>query len=231
MKQTPEQWDGLVRRLNDGGCPVLADHGYKVSPLGLVIEKIPGMSCNSIFDLQQGGTGYALELTLRNEATRPINIAGYQIKTPWGIPMLSLLPAPKKSSERYPLYCFPEPGPYYEGDWVINRYFARRKSQLQPGEPIEGVLVTSSEEPIPLDIPHLARIIVTLHVFDSRQNAYSAQFRLPVNRRELIARRKPSPVMASSEPSEASAAPAAMPEQTKSQHVETQVTTVTGVTL
>ena len=166
MKQTPEQWAGLVRRLNDGGCPVLPDHGYKVSPVGLAIEKIPCTSFSSIFDLQQGGTGFAIELTLRNEAPRPINIVGYQIRTPWGIPMLSLLPAPKRSSARYPHYCFPEPGPYYEGDWVINRYFARRKSQLQPGEQIEGVLVASSEEMIPLDIPHLARIVVTLYVFD-----------------------------------------------------------------
>ena len=84
MKQTPEQWAGLVRRLNDGGCPVLPDHGYKVSPVGLVIEKIPCMSFSSIFDLQQGGTGFAIELTLRNEAPRPINIVGYQIRTPWG---------------------------------------------------------------------------------------------------------------------------------------------------
>ena len=145
--------------------------------------------------------------------------------------MLSLLPAPKKSSERYPHYCFPEPGPYYEGDLVINRYFARRKSRLQPGEQIEGVLVASSEETIPLDIPHLARIVVTLYVFDSRQNAYSAQFRLPVNRRELIARGKPIPAMASSELSEASAASAVTSEETKSQHAETQVTTVMGVTL
>ena len=231
MKQTPEQWAGLVRRLNDGGCPVLPDHGYKVSPVGLAIEKIPCTSFSSIFDLQQGGTGFAIELTLRNQAPRPINIVGYQIRTPWGIPMLSLLPAPKRSSARYPHYCFPEPGPYYEGDWVINRYFARRKSQLQPGEQIEGVLVASSEEMIPLDTPHLARIVVTLYVFDSRQNAYSTQFRLPVNRRELIARGKPSPALVLSEPPEPSAASAVTSEEMKSQHAETQVTTVMGVTL
>ena len=222
MKQTPEQWDALVRRLNEGGCPVRSDHGYKISPDGLAIEKIPGMSFNSMFDLKQGGMGFAIECTLRNDASRPIDMVGYQIQTPWGAPPLSLLPAAKKSSARYGLYCFPEPGPYYEADWVINRHFARRKSRLQPGQEVEGVLVASSVEPIPQDIPHLARIIVTLVVFDSRRNAYSAQFRLPVNRRELIARRKPSPAMASSEPSETSAAPAVTPEATKSQHVETK---------
>jgi hypothetical protein len=200
MNQTPEQWDGLVRRLNEGGCPVLPDHSYKICPVGLAIEKMPGTSFNSIFDLKQGGTGYAIELTLRNEAIRPIDIVGYQIKTPWGVPMLSLLPAPRKSSERYPHYSFPNPGPYYEGDFVINRCFARRKSRLQPGEQIEGILVASSEEPIPLEIPHLARIIATFFVFDSRRNAFAAQFRLPVNRRALIAREKKNQAMEPSQP-------------------------------
>lgn len=200
MNQTPEQLDGLMRRLTEGGCPVLAHHGYKVNPIGLLIEKIPGMSFNSIFDLKQGGASYAIELALRNEATRPIDIVGWQIRTPWGVPMLSLLPAPKKSSNRYPHYCFPEPGPYFEGDFCINRHFARRKSRLQPGEQIEGVLVASCEDPIPLEIPHLARVIVTLRVFDSRQNAFSAQFRVPVNRRELIAREKRKQTLAPPQP-------------------------------
>jgi hypothetical protein len=200
MAQTPEQWHGLARRLNDGGCPVLPDHTYKVCPVGLAIEKIPGMSFNSIFDLKRGGAGYAIELALRNEASRPIDIVGYQIHTPWGIPMLSLLPAPRKSSNRYPHYCFPEPGPYYEGDFCINRYFARRKSRLQPGDSIEGVLVASSEESIPLEISHPARIILTLKIFDTRQNEFSAQFRMVVDRRELIAREKRNQTLTPSQP-------------------------------
>ena len=230
MKQTPEQWAGLVRRLNDGGCPVLPDHGYKSlrwdwrSKKSLARASVPFLISSKADWLRD--RAYPPQ-----RGTAPINIVGYHIRTPWAIPMLSLLPAPKKSSARYPHYCFPEPGPYYEGDWVINRYFARRKSQLQPGEQIEGVLVASSEEMIPLDIPHLARIVVTLYVFDSRQNAYSTQFRLPVNRRELIARGKPIPAMASSELSEASAASAVTSEEMKSQHAETRVTTVMGVTL
>ncbi|MFZ1975372.1 MAG: hypothetical protein WAU89_21185 [Candidatus Acidiferrales bacterium] len=200
MNQTPEQFDGLVRRLNEGGCPVLADHGYKINPVGLLIEKIPGMSFSSIFDLRQGGAGYAIEIALRNEAPRPIDAVGWQIQTPWGVPTLSLLPAPRKSSNQYPHYCFPEPGPYFDGEFCINRYFARRKSRLQPGEPIEGVIVASSEDPIPLEIAHLARIIVTLRIFDSRQNAYSAEFKVPVDRRELIAREKRKQALAPPRP-------------------------------
>jgi hypothetical protein len=194
MKPTPEQWDSLVRRLNEGGCPVLSDHGYKISPVGLAIEKIPGTSFSSVFDLKHGGTGFAIECTLRNDASRPIDMVGYRIQTPWGAPPLSLLPPAKRSSQWYGLYCFPDPpDPFYEAEWVINRYFARRKSRLQPGEPpIEGVLVASSQEPIPQDIPHLARIIVTLSIFDSRRNTFATQFRLPVDRRNRIAREKMS---------------------------------------
>jgi hypothetical protein len=185
MNYTSEQWDALMRRLNDGGCPVLHDHGYKIAPTGLSVEKMPGMSLSQIFTLAHGGTGYAIEIMLRNEANRPIDIQGFQIKTPWGIPKLALLAASKKSSARYPHYCFPEPGPYYESEFVLNRFFARSKSRLNPGEELEGVLVASSEEMIPVDVPHLARIIATLVIFDSRGNAFSAQFRLPVIRSEV----------------------------------------------
>jgi hypothetical protein len=205
MKLTADQWADLVRRLNDGGCPVLGDHGYQVSPVGLAIEKIPGISSNEIFDLADGGTGYAIELVLRNEANRPIDIQGYQVKTPWGVPKLTLLPAPKKSSVRYPHYTFPEPDRYYDASFVVNPFFARRKSRLNPREEIEGTLVASSEELIPLDVSHLSRVIVSLFVFDTRRNEYSAQFRLLVNRCELIARERRKQAMASHGPSNTSA--------------------------
>jgi hypothetical protein len=111
-------------------------------------------------------------------------------------PKLSLLPAPRKSAPHYPNYRFPDYGPYYDEEFVINRFFARGKSRLNAHGGIEGVIVASSKELIPLEIPHLARVIVTLVVFDTRGNAFSAQFRLPVDRRALIARER---TMASSQ--------------------------------
>jgi hypothetical protein len=58
----------------------------------------------------------------------------------------------------------------------------------------------------------MARIILTLCIFDSRRNAFSAKFRVPVNRLECIAREKMKQTMASSELSAA-----VTPEETKSQ--------------
>jgi len=188
MKLTPEYEDALRRRLNDGGCPVLRNNGYKIRPVGLAIESIPGATFNRIFPLVHGGTGYYFDVVLRNESDHPITLWGFQIKTPWGVPRISLLPAPKKSSERYPLYCFPEPGPYCEGEYALNPFFARHKSLL-PGGEIEGSLLASSEERIPADIAHLAVIFVTLTVFDSNRNAFSGQFGLRAHRDEAMLRK------------------------------------------
>jgi hypothetical protein len=199
QKPTKEQVAGLFHRLNDGGCPVQRDHGYKISPMGLSIEKIPGLGCNEMFDLTQGGTGCAIEFLLQNKADWPIDIQGCQIAAPGGVPKLSLLPAPRKSAAHYPNYRFPDYGRYYDQEWVVNSFFARRKSRLNPGDKIEGVLLASSEELIPLEIPHFARVIVTLLIFDTRGNAFPAQFGVPVDRGALIARERRNQGMASSQ--------------------------------
>ena len=54
MKYTREYEDALRRRLNDGGCPVLRNNGYKIRPVGLAIESIPGPTFNRIFPLFTG---------------------------------------------------------------------------------------------------------------------------------------------------------------------------------
>jgi hypothetical protein len=187
-KLTPEQWDGFCRRLNQGGCPVLNDHTYKIPPVGLAIEIIPGMSQNEIFDLADGGTGCAIELVLRNDANRPIDIRGFQLKTSWGIPNVSLVP--KTSSSIYPAYSFPGSSRYYDEDFVINHVFARQKTRLNPSQEVEGVIVLSSKEPMPAELQNHDRILVALCVFDTRGNAFSEEFRLLVNRSELIARER-----------------------------------------
>jgi hypothetical protein len=180
MKQTPEQWDALVGRLNGGSCPVLPNHGYKVAPVGLAVEPIPGMNFSRIFDLKEGGSGYAIEVTLRNDANRPIDIVGFRIRTPWGIPKLTLL--------RPPNYAFREPGPSYDADFVINRYFQKRKSRLLPNKETEGLLIASSEDEIAEGVQHFDSVFLTLDVFDSRSNVFSGHFGVRVDRRERIAR-------------------------------------------
>ncbi len=189
MKMTQAQDEGLFHRLNQGGCPVQPKHGYKIAPFGLAIEKIPGISHSEICDLMCGGTGYAIELGLRNDSDRPIDIVGFQIKTPWGLPKLSLVPPWKKSLGKHSTYHFPD-GNYYEGEYVMNYLFARKKSRLQPGEEVEGMLLAVDKAEIPKEFPDLARIIVILRIFDSRRNRFEAQFRLVADRPVLRARER-----------------------------------------
>ena len=94
QRMTPEQWEGLLRRLMAGGCPVLLDDGYRMPPFGLAIEKFPEILLNEVIDLVGGGTCYAIGFALRNELDRCIDVQGFTLVTPWGMPRLSVLPAP-----------------------------------------------------------------------------------------------------------------------------------------
>jgi len=59
---------------------------------------------------------------------------------------------------------------------------------MNPGGEIAGLFLVSSEESMPAEIGHLAAIVVTLTIFDPRQNEFSAQFGLRVHRLEILAR-------------------------------------------
>jgi hypothetical protein len=199
MKMTRKQCEGLFQRLNQGGCPVQPNHSYKVPPFGLAIEKIPGISHSEICDLMCGGTGYAIELGLRNDLDRPIDIVGFQIETPWGVPKLSLVPPWRKAMGKHSPYHFSDGyyyqesieryarNHYYEGEYVVNYLFARKKSRLKPGEEVEGMLLVEDKARIPDEFPDHARIIVTVRIFDSRRNRFEAQFRLVADRSALHA--------------------------------------------
>ena len=190
MKYTSEQEDALVRRLNDGGCPVLRDDGYKIRPVGLAIESIPGATFNRIFPLACGGTGYYFDVVLRNETDHPITIWGFQIKTPWGVPRDPSCPR-RKNHPKGTRSIVSRSRAYCEGEYALNPFFARHKSLL-PGDEIEGSLLASSGEGIPAEIAHLAAILLTLTIFDSNRNEFSGQFGLRVHRPEVVAASTPN---------------------------------------
>lgn len=145
---------------------------------------------NRIFDLEPGGTGYAIEFLLRSVVTRNIFIRECQIETPWGrLSKRSLLAASKKSSHTYGNYVFPG-GEYYDGEYVVNQCFARSKSLLGPGEQIEGVLLATDDVPVPEKYPDRARVPVKLCIIDTRGNIFAARFQLPLDRSALLGRKQ-----------------------------------------
>lgn len=187
---TEEQLEGLSRRLRQGGCPVLQDHGYEMPPVGLAIEVRPLSILNQVCDLVAGGMCYVVEFALHNVLDRPLDVQGFQLVTPWGTPQLSLLPAPRKSSFSWPQYILPDRSHYFDADYMLNPIFARHKTRLGPDVRVQGLLVALVEGSIPEEITDRTHIPVTLAVFDSRKNRYPARTGLWVDRGALRIRKR-----------------------------------------
>lgn len=196
---TPEELSALYRCLIEGGCPVQQQHGYKITPTGLVVEQVPEMFVNTIFDLADGGTGYLLELLIRNELDRSTYIHGFQIETPWGRARIALLPDSSKSVPRYYDYTFPGGTLGFDRSLVINSIFSGH-GRLNPGDEIEGLLLGVDEEPLPDEYPDNGRVVVKLSIFDERGNRFTSKFRLCVDRSALRARERKKEILASLQP-------------------------------
>ena len=183
-KLTTEEWAGLARRLNDGGCPVQVEDTFKVNPIGLALEQNPSPG-NSVFALDNGWTGYMLDMFVTNELSRPIRISGFQIKTPWGGTVVSLLPRPTNPRQDY--YRFPHSTLGFDQSVVINRFFSGT-GRLNPGDVAQGLLLCVDETLIPDEYPEHGRTAVELSVFDGHGNRFASEFRLCVDRSATISR-------------------------------------------
>ena len=183
-----EKWEVMVRILNEGGCQVLADHGYHVTLPGLTIEPAKGLNFNRIFRLANGGTGYHFDLLVCNESVRPIDVTGFQIHTPWGIPRFEIVRTPKKSESTWP-YDRALRDRFTE-EVNLCRFFCRRKSRLNSGEELEGELLGWSEESIPECSLRSQGAWVTLRIFDSRGKVYSGRFGMRFEGYQMTAAQK-----------------------------------------
>jgi hypothetical protein len=181
QKFTKEQSAALMRRLAAGGCPILQEESHAVSPVGLKIEQVPSLGVNMVFDLENGHTGYVMDMVITNESDHPIGIQRFEIRTPWGGAGISPLPEPLRSGSRKGNYCFPGSGSLaFEGEVVLNRFLSSRE-RLNPGEHL-GLFLGIEDSPIPCHYPENGRAVVELAVFDTRGNRYSSEFRLCVDR-------------------------------------------------
>jgi hypothetical protein len=185
MKRLKEQQDDLAHLLIQGGCPVQIDTGFHASPSGLLIEQVPELGLNAVFDLVNGGTGFLLDILVKNERHDPVWLDGCQIEDPWGHVTKSLVAAPSKSDVKYPYYCYVDSTLAFDGEIVVNRFFSTRRRLNQNAE-ICGLLMALSTDSIPDEVEHNARVCVTLSVFDRRGTRFSKNFRLAVDRTERM---------------------------------------------
>jgi hypothetical protein len=191
MKRPKEQLqDNLAHLLIQGGCPVQIDTGFRVPPSGLLIEQVPEVGLNMIFDLANGGTGFLLDIHIKNERHDPVWLDGFQIEDAWGRVTKSLVAAPSKSDMKYPYYSYPDSTLAFDGEIVVNRFFTTRRRLIRKDE-ICGLLMALSTDSIPNEVEQNARVVVTFSVFDRRGTPFSKNFLLAVDRTErMIQERK-----------------------------------------
>ena len=79
-----EQQSELAHLLNRAGCPVQTDTGFHAPPTGLLIEQVPEVGLNTVFDLANGGTGFVLDILVKSKRHDPFWLDGFQIEDPWG---------------------------------------------------------------------------------------------------------------------------------------------------
>jgi hypothetical protein len=193
-----EQQSDLAHLLNRCGCPVQTDTGFQAPPTGLLIEQVPEVGLNTVFDLANGGTGFLLDILVKSKRPDAIWLDGFQIEDPWGHVTKSLIAAPRKSDARYPYYCFPDDsGPAFDGEIVVNRFFTTRR-RLNGNDEICGLLMALDSESIPEEVAHNTRVPVMFSVFDRRGTRFSKTFQLAVGRTErMIQERKKQAYIAS----------------------------------
>ena len=180
-----EEKSRLALYLNQNGCPVQLES----SPVTLVVEQIPTVGMNMVFDLNDGRSGFMLDALISSRLKRPTHIKGLQIKTPWGGSGISLLPSDPRYRTRGGFYLIPGTGLGFPGSEVLNRLLSGR-CRLNAGEEIEGLIMAIDAQGIPDDVSDNDRIVVELSIFDGPGDRFSSQFTLCVNRSAVRARQR-----------------------------------------
>ena len=180
-KYTKEKWADLSLFLSKSGCPVQQEHFLNVNAKSLHIQQTPDPDVNMVFDLNDGRTGWVMEMHVRNGTTRPIRIGGVEITAPWGFTWITVLPGPPKNKPSYEYYEFPDETLGFNRCIVINEYLSGRR-KIDPGPAISGLLLATSEERIPDHLPQYSKAAFELSIYDEQRNKISSKFDLRIDR-------------------------------------------------
>lgn len=180
-KMKGEEYSLLTQHLIESGCPLDLSEGYRDTPAGLKFEQVFTLGVNQVFDLDDGGAGYIMDMRISSELNLPIRIRRVKVKMPWGLRDISLLPDPSKRVRGYEYYDFPGVAPAFHRSVVVNDFLSG-KCTLNPGGEVQGLLLAVDERSIPDEYPDHGRTIAKLFIFDERGNEFTPEFRLCLDR-------------------------------------------------
>jgi hypothetical protein len=181
-KKLSDEELGALLDLERGGVPLdrgvledlkAASRGLSAYQTGTVLE-------NTIFDLDSGGSGYILSIAICNDSERPIRLHEFGLRMLWHEPAFRWLDDPSRESPRESGYSFARPGPVgFERGIVLNHCVG---SQLNPGDPLEGLLLGTGQAPIPEEYRDRQRLQMGLSISGSQGHSCATQLNFYVSR-------------------------------------------------
>jgi hypothetical protein len=174
----------VVQQMLQLGIPMdvtRADLIASAPPPKIRIECIGGISETSAFDLDPGGTGYILSLSLA-VLRKPFAIAAFNLELPWMRKPVIWLSDPAEGDGPRNTYQFPGRHPLeFPRDVAINHH-ANAQRNLPPGKCIEGLLLGYGLDSIPDRIKHGGHAVGRVSITDQFGEDHSAEISFCIDR-------------------------------------------------
>lgn len=190
-----------LREFQELGCPVDISVAIEESRLSkLEILQSGCINDSKVFELEDGRTGWILDLDIYKHITRPIYVVDVGLTFPWQTddPLFEWLTPHKitaknrgdKATSSYDIYRFPgKSGLDLPAEEVINKALVEQKI-LQPGPPLRGRLLATGG-PMPRHLVHGGWIDVVLVITASDHTEFRNRIRLWTERLERKRRSAP----------------------------------------
>ena len=174
----------LVQRMLQLGIPsdlTSADLIASSPPPKIRIECTGGVSETSAFDLDPGGTGYILSLSV-TILRKPFAIAAFGLALPWMRTRVIWLSDPADGNGPHNTYQFPGRHPLeFPRDVAIN-HRANAQRNLGPGRCIEGLLLGYGLDSIPDRFKHGGHVVGRVSIVDQFSEDHSVEISFWIDR-------------------------------------------------
>lgn len=176
---------GILKDLQHGGIALDGDvlDGIRSASRALSVCQTGSMNENCIFELDNGGSGYMLDVAIQNRTNRVIWLQEFRLEMLWQEPHFTWLnESPRVSPWAY-TYAFPSPGPVGFDREVVLNHRVGMAGRLNPGGAFEGLLLGIGAAALPDEYLDRQRVRLTLEIFDRRGFRYSKRLDVAVSRR------------------------------------------------
>lgn len=146
---------------------------WATSCAGLSVHQSGWILDSEIFDLDSGGAGCMLNVTITNHSSRFIRLLAFRLEMPWLDADFRWIEPPWRKTPRG--HTYDVPGSRLVGiepEEVLNHQVGA-KGILLPGVSLDGLLLGVFGRPMPKGYRDRTRLPPRLSIFDTNENEYS----------------------------------------------------------